>query len=98
MYELPAGTCIEVIEKDFLLNINQDQWERTYATKDSFFENDEFLDYISVNNPCRNDFFAFPGVLREMIKKNKNLVILRTFHKGKIYFARVSCYQLNYIG
>jgi len=30
MYELPAGTYIEVIEKDFLLNVNQTQWDQKY--------------------------------------------------------------------
>jgi hypothetical protein len=95
MYELPAGTYIDVIEKNYLLNVNQDEWEQKYASRDSFFETGEFLDYVAVANGRKD---SFPEVLREMIKKNKNLVMLRSYHKGKVYFARVSCYQLNYMG
>jgi len=66
-----------------------------YASRDSFFETGEFLDYVAVANGRKD---SFPEVLRQMVRNTKNLVILRSYHKGKVYFARVSCYQLNYMG
>jgi hypothetical protein len=95
MYELPAGTCIHIIDKDMLLNVDCRNWHRTYATRDSFYENPEFIDYVSVSNN-RDD--NFPSILKDDIRHNRNLVILRSYHNGKIYFAKASKYQLNYIG
>lgn len=95
MYELPAGTAIQVIDEDMLLHIDYRDWQWKRATRDSFFDNSNFIDFVSVYNN-RDD--NFPNILKDLIRKNKNLVILRSFHKGKIYYAMVSCYQLNYMG
>ena len=95
MYELPAGTRIEVIEHDMLVNVDCRQWNVTYSTRDGFFDTSDFIDYVSVFNGRKDQF---PFMLKEMIKADKNVVIMRTSHKGKIYYAKATVYQLNYMG
>lgn len=95
LYELPAGTRIEVIEHDMLVNVDCRQWNVTYSTRDSFFDISDIIDFVSVTN-CRKDHF--PGILKELIKADKNLIIMRKIHKGKIYYAKASMYQLTYMG
>lgn len=95
MYELSAGTGIKVIDEDMLLHVDYRNWKLTHATRDSYFDNSDFIDYVSVHNNRKD---SFPELLKGMIRADKNLVILRTFHKGKVYYAQASKYQLNYIG
>lgn len=95
MYELPAGTAIQIIDQDMLLYVDCRNWELTYSTRDSFYEGEEFIDYVSVMNNHKDNF---PSILKDLIKTDNNMVILRSYAKGKIYYAKVSKYQLNYIG
>lgn len=92
MYELPAGTRIEVIEHDMLVHVDCRQWNQTESTRDSFFENDSFVDGTNAKNS------NFPHFIKEMVNANKNLVVMRSYHKGKVYYAKATVYQLNYIG
>ena len=95
MYELPVGTAIEVIDEDMLLHVDFRNWKLTHATRDSYFDNSNFIDFVSVHNNRKD---SFPDILKDLIRNDKNLVIMRSFHKGKVYFAKASCYQLNYMG
>ena len=95
MYELPAGTVIQIIDEDMLLHVDYRNWLWTHATRDSYFDSSNFIDFVSVHNNRKD---SFPDILKDLIRKDKNLVIMRTIHKDKVHYAKASCYQLNYMG
>ena len=89
-YILPFDTKIEIIDHDMLVHVDYREWIETYATKESVFDERSYLDSSNIKIVKH-----FPEILKIFVKHNKNLVILRTFHNGKIYYARVNKYQLE---
>lgn len=85
-YKLFRDTPITIIDEITLINIDCRMWENTYATQTKVFDEREFIDYETVTNK-RDD--NFPQMLKEIVLKFKHLVILRSYHRGKVYYAQV---------